>query len=205
MLGLIAASAEMSRTAMSSTIVVKLAMDEYNQCTLQSGKAQDKAFTADSQKKRKGKKCDIECENCHKKGHTKAQCWAKGGSNEGGGLKHKGRDNDKKEGNKGTKSAAAITKDKPNIEVWAAIEGTEEDDATPHVPIMAIESGVKVQTELFNSGASCHMSPNHKQFVTYREIPACPITAADNKVFHAIGMGDLQINIPNGKRLMEVL
>src|SRR5260370_2807291 len=100
MLGLIAASAEMSRTAMSSTIVVKLAMDEYNQCTLQSGKAQDKAFTANSQKKRKGKKCDIECENCHKKDHTKAQCWAKGGTNEGGALTTNARDKATKDSTK---------------------------------------------------------------------------------------------------------
>ena len=205
MLGSIAASAEMSGTAVSSAIVVKLAMDEYDQRTLQSRKAQDEAFTADSQKKRKGKKRDVECENCHKKGHTKAQCWAKGGGNEGGRPKRKGKDDDKKEGDKGAKSAAAITKDEPDIEAWAAIDGTEEDDATPHVPIMAIESGVKVQTELFDSGASRHMSPNRKQFVTYREIPARPITAANNKVFHAIGMGDLQINVPNGKKSTEVL
>src|SRR5258708_16155420 len=85
MLRSITASAKMSRTAVSSMITVKLAMDEYNQCTLQSRKAQDEAFTADSQKKKKGKKRDVECENCHKKGHTKAQCWAKGGGNEGGG------------------------------------------------------------------------------------------------------------------------
>src|SRR5258707_5099699 len=205
MLGSIAASVEMSGTAVSSAIVVKLAMDEYDRRTLQSGKAQDEAFTADSQKKRKGKKRDVECENCHKKGHTKAQCWAKGGGNEGGGPKRKGKDDDKKEGDKGAKSAAAITKDESDIEAWAAIDGTEEDDATPHVPIMAIESGVKVQTELYDSGASRHMSPNRKQFVTYREIPARPITAANNKVFHAIGMVDLKINVPNGKKSTEVL
>jgi hypothetical protein len=55
MLGLIAASAEMSGTAVSSTVVIKLAIDEYDRCTLQSGKAQDEAFTADDQKKKKGK------------------------------------------------------------------------------------------------------------------------------------------------------
>ncbi len=120
MLGSIAASAEMSGTAVSSTIVVKLATDEYDRRTLQSGKAQDEAFTADSQKKKKGKKRDVECENCHKKGHTKAQCWAKGGGNEGGGPKRKGKDDDKKDGDK---SAAATTKEQqPDIEAWAAID-----------------------------------------------------------------------------------
>jgi LTR polyprotein gag-polypeptide-like protein len=45
MLGSIAASAEMSGTAISSTVVIKLATDEYDRRTLQSGKAQDEAFT----------------------------------------------------------------------------------------------------------------------------------------------------------------
>ncbi len=111
MLGLIAASAKMSRMAVSSTVVIKLATDEYDQCTLQSRKAQDEAFTADAQKKKKGKKC----ENCHKKGHTKDQCWAKGSGNKGGGPKHKGKDNDKKDSDK---AATAMTKEKkPDIEV----------------------------------------------------------------------------------------
>jgi LTR polyprotein gag-polypeptide-like protein len=55
MLGSIAASTEMSRMAISSAVVIKLATDEYDWCTLQSRKAQDKAFTADDQKKKKGK------------------------------------------------------------------------------------------------------------------------------------------------------
>jgi hypothetical protein len=88
MLGSIAASAEMSRMAVSSAVVIKLATDKYDRCTLQSGKAQDEAFTADAQKKKKGKS-NVKCENCHKKGHTKDQCWAKGGGNKGRGLKCK--------------------------------------------------------------------------------------------------------------------
>jgi hypothetical protein len=53
--------------------------------------------------------------------------------------------------------------------------------------------------ELFDLGISCHMSPYYKQFVTYEEITARPITAANNEVFHAIGMGDLAIQVPNGE------
>jgi hypothetical protein len=60
-------------------------------------------------------------------------------------------------------------------------------------------------SELYNSGALHHMSPYHKQFVTYEEITACPITAANNKVFHAIGMGDLAIQVPNGETSNTVL
>src|SRR5271154_4019935 len=32
---------------------------------------------------------DIECSNCHKKGHSHAQCYAKGGGNEGQGPRQK--------------------------------------------------------------------------------------------------------------------
>ena len=49
------------------------------------------------------------------------------------------------------------------------------------------------------------MSPFRKQFVTYRPIDTRLITAANNKVFHAIGMGDLQIEVPNGTTSNKVL
>ena len=35
-------------------------------------------------------KSDVECFNCHKKGHKKADCWAKGGGKEGQGPRLKG-------------------------------------------------------------------------------------------------------------------
>ena len=34
---------------------------------------------------------DIECFNCHKKRHKKAECWAKGGGKEGQGPKSKAK------------------------------------------------------------------------------------------------------------------
>ena len=49
------------------------------------------------------------------------------------------------------------------------------------------------------------MSPFRKQFVTYQKIDARPITAANNKVFHAVGMGDIQIEVPNGATSSKVL
>ena len=49
------------------------------------------------------------------------------------------------------------------------------------------------------------MSLLHKSFITYQKIDACPIIAANNQVFHAIGMGDLSIDVPNGKSSTKVL
>ena len=85
MLGSITAAAELSGRAVSSAIVVKIATDEYDCRTLQNGKTKDEAFATSPQKK--GKKHDVKCENCHKKGHIRAKCWAKGGGNEEGGPK----------------------------------------------------------------------------------------------------------------------
>ncbi|SRR5216684_8663358 len=95
-----------------------------------------------------------------------------------------------------------MTKEKiPDIEAWAVIDDIEGDDTTPHVPAMAAEYPVETQCELYDSGASRHMSSHHKQFITYREISAHSITAANDKVFHAVSMGNLQIRVPNGATL----
>jgi hypothetical protein len=76
MLGSITASAEMSTTPVSPAIVIKLAQDKFDCHNLQSNKAQDaksEAFTANSQKRKpkKGKGQSVQCNNCHKTGHTK--------------------------------------------------------------------------------------------------------------------------------------
>jgi len=41
---------------------------------------ENQAFVVSGQKK---DRCDIECFNCKKKGHIKANCWVKGGRKEG--------------------------------------------------------------------------------------------------------------------------
>ena len=93
----------------------------------------------------------------------------------------------------------------PNIEAWPVIEETEIDGAVPSVPDVAVQGSADMQSELFDSGALRHMSPFCKSFVTFQPIEARPITTANNKVFHAIGMGDLQIHVPNGTTSSRIL
>ena len=93
----------------------------------------------------------------------------------------------------------------PDIEAWPVIEEMEIDGAVPSVPDVAAQGSADMQSELFDSGASRHMSLFRKSFVTFQPIEARPITAANNKVFHAIGMGDLQIHMPNGATSSRIL
>jgi hypothetical protein len=201
-LGSIAAAAELSNNPVTPRIVLKLAIDEYERRTL--GNTQNEALAADSKTKGKGKKRDVECTNCKKRGHTKAECWAKGGGNEGGGPKRKDRKGDDKD-DKGSKKtqAAATEEQQSDIEAWTVSEVPEA--LLPCLPVMETENFVGYQCELFDSGASRHMSPDRKSFVNYRSIAARPITAANKQTFHAVGMGDLPIDVPNGASSTRVV
>jgi len=159
---------------------------------IRAGHAQDEALVASTQKK--GKKRDIECFNCHKKGHTRAQCWAKGGGNEGGGPKQRNK--------KGSDDAKTATADETSqdIESWAMIDalGDSEDDGDDgDEPAVATDDST-------NDSSEGHADDDHLPAVVMesfeetceRSINARPIHAANNEIFHAIGMGDLQITLP---------
>ncbi|KAK0214423.1 hypothetical protein IW262DRAFT_1278795, partial [Armillaria fumosa] len=53
-----------------------------------------------------------------------------------------------------------------------------------------------VETELYDSGASRHMSPYRHRFINFVSINPKDITAADNGKFSALGRGDMRITIP---------
>ena len=63
----------------------------------------------------------------------------------------------------------------------------------------------EIQTELYDSGASRHMSPYRDHFENYISITPKSITAADKRYFQAIGKGDLRIKIPNGSTATTIL
>ena len=73
------------------------------------------------------------------------------------------------------------------------------------MPVMAANEASGIEKELCDSGASCHMSPFHKHFVTYHEISVHPITAVNNHIFYTVGTGDHQIEVPNGVTLTKML
>jgi gag-polypeptide of LTR copia-type len=78
-------STDFAKVTIVPANMIRLALDEYNR--LEGDKPQqdaDEAFATSSQgRKGRGNRRDIECYNCKKRGHTKAECWAKGGGQEG--------------------------------------------------------------------------------------------------------------------------
>lgn len=126
----------------------------------------------------------MECYNCGKKGHMKADCWAKGGGKEGQKPAWKGKA-------KNSANAAATSADDKGV--WTLIDDTEDlsvveaglwtdnddkyllegaatfaDCTTPDVTsvtstvVMAAGDGLTkrgVESDLYDSGATRHMSP----------------------------------------------
>ncbi|THG92841.1 hypothetical protein EW026_g8206 [Hermanssonia centrifuga] len=57
--------------------------------------------------------------------------------------------------------------------------------------------GRELETELYDSGATRHMSPYQHRFIDFEAIAPKPIGAADNRTFKAVGKGSMYIDVPN--------
>ena len=200
--------------------VIRLVTDEYESRNREKGQnGQNEAFTASTQKQRDRR--NTKCYNCHKKGHYKSDCWAKGGDKEGQRPPRRNNNDsstdncgNRNRNNRGSNSNScsnrnedANTANAPDIEAWAAIEELEENE--PNIPaVYATELPThqsEVEVELYDSGASRHMSPFRHCFTNYQTIPPRAITAANKRTFYAIGTGDLKVDVPNGNMSTPVL
>ncbi|GBE85505.1 hypothetical protein SCP_0800220 [Sparassis crispa] len=130
-------------------------------------------------------------------GHFLRDCWREGGGKEGQGPK----DQSPKKDSSGSKNA----KGKP------AANAAVGDSATDHAFTATFDSTAlaakpsEVKVEVYDSGATRHMSPYRDAFVTFKAISLKPITAADGRKFHATGEGTMRIEIPNGDQSMTVM
>ena len=140
------------------TRVIKFICDDYDKHMI--GKeadknSEDQAFTAQLRKRKN--KSDIECFNCKKKGHFKAECWAKGGGKEGQGPRRNRR------GQENTLESAASAADKAeDIESWIL---QVHDNLSFESLICSSSTGSKVSEDLSDSdveswasgqGGSCY-------------------------------------------------
>ena len=142
-MGSMSAAAHSTGNPISPEHIIQMASDEYAQLVIKWGKNNSEdAFGANTQKRDKK---NIECFNCHKFGHFKSECWAKGGDKEGQRPPRRNDNSDdrnnRSHSNNGNRNncnrnsnhndncndnvnTAANTAD---IEAWAAIEEIDED------------------------------------------------------------------------------
>jgi len=108
-------SACLGSQVLTADVFESLILDEYTRRELKKplSNSKDEAFGADAPRSKK------QCSNCNKRGHLKADCWAKGGGKEGQGPK-RNKDKDK------SKDTLATAEEVPPLDAWAAIEEIED-------------------------------------------------------------------------------
>ena len=71
--------------------------------------------------------------------------------------------------------------------------------------IMQVEEERPTRTELYDSGATRHISPYRDDFITYRTLdPPLFLNAANGQQFPAVGMGSMVVSAPNGDGQSEL-
>ena len=137
-------------------------------------------------KKKKSKMdSDENCGNCRKPGHSKEECWAKGGGKEGQGPRQK----KSKVGKKTESAVVAVDENDNDMFAFVCSSAYANIVEALNVPKSRLSTCV-------DSGASRDYCPNRERFTNYRTID-CNITTADGRTVKAIGMGDMHVDLPN--------
>ena len=63
--------------------------------------------------------------------------------------------------------------------------------------LVGTKDSQKIEVDLYDSGATRHMSGFLHKFINFVEIKPVPIMAADKRTFQATGKGDMYVSIPN--------
>ena len=154
-----------------------------------NGKGKSKTRKGDD--KPTGDGSEIICHNCKKPGHKIADCWSKGGGKEG---QRPGR-------RKAAKTETAVV----------AVAGENKDEmfafncTSDFVNIAeALQTSRSNLGSCVDSGASDVYSPDREKFSNYKSIDR-DITTADGRTLKAVGMGDLEITLPNGSNQTKTL
>jgi hypothetical protein len=127
---------------------------------------------------------DVTCENCDRPGHSKPDCWSKGGGKEGQGPRQK------KKGK--TNEAIIVVADDDNSELFTF---------TCTLDYVALANSLDVPKPrlgtCIDSGASRHYCPDRTKFTEYKQVKR-KITTADGRTLTTAGVRDLHIELPNG-------
>ncbi len=138
----ILASAKLGKTPLDPDTVISLITDDFDRRELTKKRTKrderDVAFHVDGCEGGGGRRSggsfgrggsggrkNVTCHNCKKKGHFKADCWAKGGGMEGKGPKGKKGEG---KGGQGAVANVAEAKDDDDDGIWAVVDEEEEFD-----------------------------------------------------------------------------
>ena len=86
------------------------------------------------------------------------------------------------------------------LEEGLAIDDGKEPKTYTFTAITLADTNPTLETELYDSGASRHMSPYKHKFINFVPIQKKILTAADGGHFEAVGKGDMRISMPNRHR-----
>jgi hypothetical protein len=110
----------------------------------------------------------------------------------------------------------AACADSPSLAEWEDLElQYPKSDEEPHTlaksaggaqaVITAVEEAKSAHVELYDSGATRHLSPYHEDFTTYRTLePLLYLNAANKQQFLAMGTGSMVIHTPLGATSSEI-
>ena len=138
------------------------------------------------------KKSDVECWNCGKRGHTKDECWSKGGGKEGKGPRSR---------NKGPKRKERANQAQPSQ--------TNEDlmDVAYHVNQTSEHEQFSAEFSrhdwLADSGTTSHISNLRETFVNFTPLESASIRGVGNQSVKALGRGTVILNCRVGNKLVK--
>ena len=217
----LSAAARKSEKPLTSSELIWHLTEEATSTAVEDNINKSNAAMATQQQSQKGKgkgresksKDERHCTNCSKDGHTKDQCWEKGGGKEGQGPckwweKSKKKDESNGSSNANTTNKAEMTENMAFTTIGPSCEDDEDfaltitSDFSPEAHSTFITPGV-----IIDSGATAHFSPNRSKFLNYQEITPEPIQATDRRTFNALVKGDIKIELPmgNNEKLTPVL
>jgi hypothetical protein len=143
-------------------------------------------------KKQKGQnsKSSVKCSNCKCKGHAIAGCWRPGGGKEGQGPLQKSKSKKTDADTKATANSATTK--------TIALTAFTPDSLHAYLSEDAIAAKASVlQSKIYDSGATCHMSPYKDEFVLYTQLKhPINIGVADGREMNALGYGDISVKVP---------
>jgi hypothetical protein len=195
----ITTAASIAKQTLTANDVSLWIMEEYDRRTIEARqlKANENALAVNPRGKsqcqgrslgQNARSNNIECWGCGQLGHVKAECRSKGSDQRGKGRR--GRN-----GKKGWESAntAADSDNRGGKDFAFTTTFTGAAMARESSPL------AELQVEIYDTGASRHMSPYRHLFTNLTPMDPKPIKAANKTTFQAVAKGSMRITMPNGK------